>query len=351
MTDPMYGAELKEAWKALGMSLRRFSYRLRKELPEVEMGKSPSALHALAAKNRRVPDEVAAWVLTLTPVPRNKARWAAFLAARQARAQGATEGREPGVPAVSPPAQEQPNVSPDSAPAVETGGSPVLEQSESVPTAAAQAESVPAVQAQAESVPTAAAQSAPASVPPTSSGSVPAPPSRRGASPLRSRRSRRAIGFIAVAGVLLLALIYAWKYRLSAPDDRAELRRCQESVSALTRVIEALASGNASMARSLGFLVGERANPLAMAGAAKKDEVSPDIGGKRRNGIPDQPYDWQEKAPCGPPPIVAINGGCWVEAGTAPCGPAGFEHAGKCFIAIRKETPPPRSEGREVEPR
>ncbi len=150
---------------------------------------------------------------------------------------------------------------------------------------------------------------------------------------------------------MLLALIYAWKYRLSAPDERAELRQCQENVSALTRVVEALASANAGMARSLGLLVGDRP-----AGHEKKrtsplrDESSAELGGKNRSDFPDKPYEWQERAPCLESEFT-MNGGCYIAVGTAPCTPAAFEHAGKCYVAIRKKDPPPRSEGREAEQR
>jgi predicted Ser/Thr protein kinase len=50
--------------------------------------------------------------------------------------------------------------------------------------------------------------------------------------------------------------------------------------------------------------------------------------------VPREPLRGQRRPPCHPTGEVELHGGCWVQIGTtqAPCGTAGFEWDGKCYL-------------------
>ncbi|MDY7225085.1 serine/threonine-protein kinase [Hyalangium rubrum] len=52
--------------------------------------------------------------------------------------------------------------------------------------------------------------------------------------------------------------------------------------------------------------------------------------------IPKEPFKGQRRPPCHPEGEVEIRGGCWVQYGKAeaPCGDAGFEWDGRCYLPI-----------------
>ncbi|EPX58167.1 hypothetical protein D187_004204 [Cystobacter fuscus DSM 2262] len=60
--------------------------------------------------------------------------------------------------------------------------------------------------------------------------------------------------------------------------------------------------------------------------------------------MPEKPFEVQRKPPCMPETEVEIRGGCWVRhRRDAPCPPGTAEYQGKCYVAVKKPDPEPRS--------
>jgi transcriptional regulator with XRE-family HTH domain len=86
--------------------------------------------------------------------------------------------------------------------------------------------------------------------------------------------------------------------------------------------------------------------PDAAEGTGRQKEQPP-----RDNAVakpaPAIPFNNQERPPCGAPPFLEVNGGCYVEVATVkpPCPERFYEHAGKCLMVMLKTEPQaPQSE-------
>jgi hypothetical protein len=60
--------------------------------------------------------------------------------------------------------------------------------------------------------------------------------------------------------------------------------------------------------------------------------------------MPETPFKEQRKPPCLPGTEVEIRGGCWMpHRSNAPCPPGTAEYQGRCYVAVKKPDPEPRS--------
>lgn len=60
--------------------------------------------------------------------------------------------------------------------------------------------------------------------------------------------------------------------------------------------------------------------------------------------MPEKPLKDQAKPPCMPETEVELRGGCWMpHRRDAPCPPGTAEYQGKCYVAVKKPDPEPRS--------
>lgn len=89
---------------------------------------------------------------------------------------------------------------------------------------------------------------------------------------------------------------------------------------------------------------------------AKREEEGPpvwatdiihvqDDGGRSVGGIPlpAGPLKHQQRPPCGGVEEYAINGGCWVLTGHAPCSSVVYVHAGRCYVPSKMSARLPTS--------
>ncbi|ATB39913.1 hypothetical protein CYFUS_005361 [Cystobacter fuscus] len=60
--------------------------------------------------------------------------------------------------------------------------------------------------------------------------------------------------------------------------------------------------------------------------------------------MPEKPLKEQARPPCMPGTEVEIRGGCWMpHRSDAPCPPGTAEYQGRCYVAVKKPDPEPRS--------
>lgn len=78
------------------------------------------------------------------------------------------------------------------------------------------------------------------------------------------------------------------------------------------------------------------------------DVVQVQDGGHQSVGgipLPPGPLKDQQRPPCGGVEEYAINGGCWVLAGHAPCSSIVYAHGGRCYLPSRAMARIPTSLG------
>lgn len=89
---------------------------------------------------------------------------------------------------------------------------------------------------------------------------------------------------------------------------------------------------------------------------SKREEEQPPVwaadvlqvqdGGSQSVGgipIPSAPLNGQQRPPCSGVEEYAINGGCWVLAGHAPCSSVVYVHGGRCYLPSKASQRPPTS--------
>lgn len=93
-----------------------------------------------------------------------------------------------------------------------------------------------------------------------------------------------------------------------------------------------------------------REQQVAVPVAKRDEEAPPDVWAVDLRGpeawwgisgpsrkVPAKPFPEQKTPPCTPPDEEGIAGGCWLALrSSAPCAPAAFEHAGRCFYPVRR---------------
>jgi len=125
-------------------------------------------------------------------------------------------------------------------------------------------------------------------------------------------------------------------------SERERIATLTETNRNLSRALEGLVTGQLAPDEWAALIALPNGSALGSALEAPK--------APSHFAVPETPFKWQKKAPCDPDAYETVmNGGCWVEVGTAPCRSKAFEKAGKCFRPVAQDSPlPPSSLKREL---
>ncbi len=303
--------EMPKLWKALGLSIRRFSAQLKREFGP---GHSPTAISGRAKSRAPVEPHIAQWAVSLEPELGYEKQWAEYRAKLKEAIPEDIPAAEPTATAARPVTPVTPATSID----VDRLASALVTKLPPPP--------APDLDQLASALA--------AKLPPP-----PKPDVHQLASALAAKLPKPPKPDVhQLAGALAA--------KLPKPDVGAVTADVTRNLSRVTwraavAIVAVLGFGllyraARNTAPAVVVLSGGIADPTDFAWRPWTLAMS-----KSRRTVPARPFKGQAKAPCHPEgDEETINGGCWIRTkSSAPCPANTYEHSGRCYYPVG-DTPP-----------